>query len=207
VSTSDGLPVSGIVLAGGRSARFGRDKLVEPVGGLPLVHHAILALGTVCREVIVVVGVSGGDMSAPTGLAVPFRVVRDAHAFEGPLVGLLAGLDAAREPLVLAVGGDMPALQSAILDLIVGRLARDESADAAVLEHRGRLRPLPLAVRVGATGSIGRRQVERGDRSLIGLLNSLRTAVIDERAWRPFDPEGASLRDVDIPSDLDLAGG
>ncbi len=41
--------ISGIVLAGGRSRRFGADKLTTDVGGRPLLHHAITALAAVSR--------------------------------------------------------------------------------------------------------------------------------------------------------------
>ena len=50
--TGDGLPeVAGVVLAGGRSTRFGRDKLAEPYRGMPLLHHAVLASGRGVSEV------------------------------------------------------------------------------------------------------------------------------------------------------------
>ena len=39
--------VSAIVLAGGASTRFGRDKLAEPVDGRPLLHHAAEAVAAV----------------------------------------------------------------------------------------------------------------------------------------------------------------
>lgn len=39
--------VSAIVLAGGRSSRFGRDKLAEPIAGEPLLNRTIAALGPV----------------------------------------------------------------------------------------------------------------------------------------------------------------
>ena len=50
--TTDGISV--IVLAGGRSRRFGRDKLAEPVDGRPLLHHAIDAVRPIATEIIVV---------------------------------------------------------------------------------------------------------------------------------------------------------
>ncbi|HSW43930.1 MAG TPA: NTP transferase domain-containing protein, partial [Patescibacteria group bacterium] len=54
--------VTGIVLAGGRSTRFGEDKLVAEVGGRPLLHLAIDAVATAVDEVVVVVG---ADAPAP----------------------------------------------------------------------------------------------------------------------------------------------
>src|SRR5881296_3687619 len=83
-------PVTGIVLAGGRASRFGRDKLKEPYRGAPLLHHAVLRLAEVCADVIVVVGPEGPRPDLPASSVV--RVVRDAQEGLGPLAGVSAGL-------------------------------------------------------------------------------------------------------------------
>src|SRR2546425_3121567 len=113
---------SAIVLAGGRASRFGRDKLAERVEERPLIHYAILALASVATEVLVVAPPDGPDPSLPAELTVPARVVRDTEAFGGPLAGLLAGLERARESLVLVVGGDMPQLRPELLAVLLRRL-------------------------------------------------------------------------------------
>ena len=90
-----GMPaVSGVVLAGGRSARFGRDKLVEPIGDLPLFQHAVDALGALTTDVIVV---AAPDVELP--IEDPVRLVHDAAPYEGPLAGCLTGLLMARLPV------------------------------------------------------------------------------------------------------------
>jgi molybdopterin-guanine dinucleotide biosynthesis protein A len=193
------IEASGIVLAGGRSSRFGRDKLVEPVGGRPLVQHAIATLAGLCREVLVVVPPVGDGPPMPTD--VDARLVRDPEPFGGPLMGLLAGLEQAREPIALVVGGDMPDLQPAVLRSLVAALD-DPDAEAALLGHRGRSQPLPVAVRNGAATPAARRLLADGERSLTALAGKLRVAVIDEIEWRGLDPTAATLRDIDRPEDL-----
>jgi molybdopterin-guanine dinucleotide biosynthesis protein A len=70
---------AGIVLAGGRSSRFGEsDKLRVDLRGRPLFHHAVLALAVLCDEVIVVVAAEADDaLPLPGDAAVPTRVVHD----------------------------------------------------------------------------------------------------------------------------------
>ena len=81
-----GLPeVAGVVLAGGRSTRFGRDKLTEPYRGLPMLQHAVLRLGEVCSEVIVVLAPDAPEPPMPIGA--PARFARDPAEGEGPLAG------------------------------------------------------------------------------------------------------------------------
>jgi hypothetical protein len=59
-----------------------------------------------------------------------------------------------------------------------------------------------VALRTGAATAFAGRLVADGERSLRGLFERLPTRLIDEAAWRPLDPEGATLRDVDVPGDL-----
>ncbi len=195
------IAVSGIVLAGGRSSRFGSDKLVARVDGERLLDRSVAALAGLVTE-IVVVSEPGATRELPGDVPVPVRLVTDPEPFGGPLVGLLAGLEAAREPLVLALGGDMPAAVPAVLGLLVARLASDEARAATVLEARGRQVPLPLVVRTGAATDAARQLLGDGERRLRAILERLATTAIAEVEWRPLDPTAETLRDVDVPGDL-----
>ena len=188
--------VSAIVLAGGRSARFGRDKLAEAIDGRPLLHQAVEAVAAVATETIVI---------APPGVvpALPesVRLAHDEEPFEGPLAGCLTGLLAAREPLVIVAGGDMPSLEPAVLDLLIRALVAS-SADAAVLERHGRRQQLPFATRTGAGTDAARRLLAQGERRLGALTDRLIVRLLAEEEWRPLDPDARTLRDVDEPADL-----
>jgi len=195
---------SGIVLAGGRSTRFGRDKLVEPYAGRPLVQHAVLAIAAVSTEVVVAIGPVGDGPALPTDreAGVPVRLVRDPMPNGGPLVGLLAGLERVRESTVVVAAGDMPSLAPDVLRTLLRALAASADADAVALERRGRREPLPVALRTGAATHVARRLLADGERRLGTVLDALRTHDIPEAAWRPLDPDALSLRDVDVPDDL-----
>ena len=193
--------VSGIVLAGGRSSRFGSDTLVVDVDGRPLLDRAVEAIAAVAVEVIVV---CAPDDTRPLPEArVPVRRATDEEAYGGPLVGLLAGLEAASEPVVVVAGGDMPSVRPPVLGALVRALASGPAGfGAAVLASQGRLVPLPAALRTGAATDVARRLVGDGERRLRSVFDRLPTRVLDEVEWRPLDPDGATLRDVDTPEDL-----
>ena len=189
--------IGAIVLAGGRSSRFGRDKLAEPIDGRPLLHHAIAAVQSVAGDVVVVVA-PGQDPALPEGV----RLVHDAAAFEGPLAGLAAGLEALDPDIdrVVVVAGDMPTLEPAVLKRLVAMLG--PSVDLALLAVSGEPVPLPMAVRrdmalVAVQGSLA-----GGERRLRALSSVLRTSVIAEATWRLDDPYGDTLRDIDTLADL-----
>lgn len=193
--------VSGIVLAGGASRRFGSDKLSAPFEGTTPLERAIDALAALCTEVVVVLA-PGDDRTLPRA-SVPVRPVHDPERHGGPLVGLLAGLEAAAEPVVLVGGGDMPTMSGAVLRALIGALVATEGAEGALLIQRGEERPLPVALRLGAATAAARRLVAEDERSLRSLLGRLRLRPIAEADWRPLDPAAETLRDIDRPADLD----
>jgi len=189
--------IGAVVLAGGRSSRFGRDKLAEPIDGRPLLHHAIAAVGAVADE-IVVVAAPGHDPALPAAV----RLAHDTAAFEGPLAGLSAGLEALDPDIdrVVVVAGDMPSLQTAVLSRLIAALG--PRIDLALLEVSGQPSPLPMAVRRAAALTATKRSLTGGERRLRSLPSVLRTYVVDEATWRLDDPGGATLRDIDSPADL-----
>ncbi len=188
--------ISAIVLAGGRSVRFGRDKLAEPIDGRPLLHHAIDGVMPVANDVIVVAA-RGAQPSVPDGVT----VVHDSVAFDGPLAGLLEGLRVARESVVIVVGGDMPSLMPSVLDAMVSALDVPD-ADAVLLEHDGKARPLPMVIRRAAAMDAAAPLVGTGVRRLGALTDDLATWIIGEPTWRALDPDGLTVRDIDTPGDL-----
>ncbi|HEX5950750.1 MAG TPA: molybdenum cofactor guanylyltransferase [Actinomycetota bacterium] len=189
-----------VVLAGGRSSRFGRDKLGEPIGGEPMLHHAIRRAAEVCRAVVVVLAPGGPEPPMPAD--VPVRFARDSLEGEGPLEGAHAGLLAVSTELAVLVAGDMPELVPAVLDEMLA-IARERSADAVVLRDGERLRPLPSVVRVAPAVARAETLLHGGHRRLRELLGALDPAVVEEAAWHALDPERRTLVDVDEPRDLD----
>jgi molybdenum cofactor guanylyltransferase len=188
--------VSAIVLAGGRSSRFGRDKLAEPLAGRTLLERSIDAVRLVAGEIVVVTTVDG-RLQLPEGIV----AIADPTPFEGPLVGLLTGLRRVTQPCILVVGGDMPTMVGAVLEAMLAGLD-DPVFEAVTLEHEGLARPLPAVMRAAqATGAV-ERLVATGERRLRALYHEVATLAIDERTWRKLDPEGQTIRDIDTPADL-----
>ena len=191
-------PLTAVILAGGRSSRFGRDKLAEPIDGRTLLWHVVDAVGPWATETVVVAA-PGAAPSLPEDR--PIVLVHDAVAFEGPLAGLFAGVEAAHEPLVLVTGGDMPSLGGDVLESMLAELDAP-GIDAVVLEHEGRPQPLPMVVRREPALAASERLVAAGERRLGALHEALVTRVVPEERWRALDPEGRTLRDIDTPADL-----
>jgi molybdenum cofactor guanylyltransferase len=188
--------VTALILAGGRSSRFGRDKLAEPIAGRPMLDHVVERVRAVTSDIVVVTAAAMTPDVPPDVV-----IVRDDRPFEGPLAGLRIGLRAVDPGVerVIVVGGDMPTIVPAVLDRLIAALDRRE---AAVLADEDRPRPLPLAVRRAAASTAVDRLLDTGERRLRALLEHLDVEVIAHGVWRDDDSTGESLRDVDVPEDL-----
>ena len=118
MSDDSPLPVTGLLLAGGRALRMGGgDKCLRLLGGRPLLEHVTQRLRPQLRRLVLN---ANGDPArfARYGLPVIADSVPD---FAGPLAGILAGLDwtAARIPgaeWVISVPGDCPFLPTDLVD-------------------------------------------------------------------------------------------
>jgi molybdopterin-guanine dinucleotide biosynthesis protein A len=187
--------ISAIVLAGGRSSRFGRDKLVEVVDGQTLLEHSIAAVRVVAAEVLVVVA-----PDAPSPAIPGIIVIHDARPFEGPLAAVDQALGTVTAERIIVVAGDMPDLVPAVLRRLLASLG--PSIEAVVLEVDARPVPLPMALARAAAASAAHRLVADGERRLRALPETLGAAVIDEATWRLDDATGRTVRDIDVPGDL-----
>jgi molybdopterin-guanine dinucleotide biosynthesis protein A len=195
--------VTGIVLAGGRASRFGRDKLAEPLDGRPLLHHAIASLAGLVAEILVVASPAGAAPALPRAELgeIPIRLVRDPEPFGGPLVGLAAALEVTTTPAALLVGGDMPSLRPAVLAALLSALD-ERDLELVLLESPGRVQSLPAALRSTALRSAGQAALRQGERALRAAYGRVRGGTIPLADWTRLDPERQSLRDVDTPADL-----
>ena len=206
---------AGIVLAGGRSERFGSDKLVAQLpGGRSLLAATVAAMAAACDPIVVVVAPAG---AVPEDLRPSVTIARDQVAHAGPVAGLVAGLEAlgrmnASDQRVVVAAGDMPGLVAGVLARLAGSLGADgdggdDEPDCVRLEagpqrDGSRLAVFPFAVRRSAALAVAREEFDAGERRLRTVLTRLVTTVIREDDWRALDPAGATLLDVDRPSDL-----
>jgi molybdopterin-guanine dinucleotide biosynthesis protein A len=132
---------AGLVLAGGRSSRMGRDKaaLVHPDGRPLLRRTCDLLAAAGCAPVFVSLR---HDQEIPAGLG-DVELVRDpAGADGGPIVGMLAAMrrDPAADWLVAAC--DLPNLDVATLDNLISSKRAGENFLAYRSESDGLPEPL-----------------------------------------------------------------
>lgn len=105
--------VSGAILVGGRSRRFGQDKVLLPFKGKPLVIHLAGILNPMVHEVLIV------GHPRPEFKDLKLQVVEDLLPDTGPLGGIYTALKSTGSPFVLTVGADMPFLSPSLIGNIL----------------------------------------------------------------------------------------
>jgi molybdopterin-guanine dinucleotide biosynthesis protein A len=149
--------VTGILLVGGPSRRFGSPKALARLGGETLAERAWRALAW-CDERLAV-GKAGE-------LALPFQVLDDGTDERAPIFGLRAGLKAARHERCLVLPVDVPLITEEALRTLARERAVPQSG------------PLPGAYVRSQLPAVEAR-IAAGDLSLRGL--NPRTVVLDDR--------------------------
>jgi len=172
----------------------GRDKLMEPVGGVPLLRRQALAALAVGEPVLVTLGPDQPLRAAALeGLAVEPLVVPEAA--EGMAVSLRAGAAAAEGAALLVMLADMPEIGAEDLAAVIAaHLAAPEAVVRAAGEDGTPGHPVVIPARMLAAlaelrGDQGARDLLRGEAAVLVPLPGRRALVDldtpgDWAAWR-----------------------
>ncbi|MDP2872624.1 MAG: molybdenum cofactor guanylyltransferase [Bacillota bacterium] len=186
--------MTGVLLAGGKSARLGQHKYLLPFDGRPLGWHLLCRLRQVTGHQLIV----ANDPSPFAGWAAP--VIPDQFPGRGPLAGIHAGLAAAPDDLILAVACDLPFF-SAPLGAHLGSLAAGGEYDV-VIPRRGQfLEPL-CAVYAKSALPVISRQLCSGDGRVSAALDGLRVRYVEQPERASFGPDEILFLNINSPADL-----
>lgn len=148
--------LTGVLLVGGASTRFGSPKALARIGGETLAERAWRTLGDACDERI---AVGKGDEE------LPFPVLADGVEEHASIHGLVAGLRAATADVCVVLPVDCPNMTAAAL-----RSLADACRDAAVPQTG----PLPGAYRKTALAAL-----TSGELSIRRAIASLDVVVVE----------------------------
>jgi molybdopterin-guanine dinucleotide biosynthesis protein A len=170
--------LTGVLLVGGASSRFGSPKALAELDGETLAERAWRTLGEGCDERLAV-------GKAADGLELPFPVVDDANEVRAALTGIVAGLRAAGFPIAVFLPVDVPQATPSLI-----RSLGEACREAATTSHG----PLPAAVSTCALPVLERR-LATGELRLRDAFAELDTALVEAGS--------AELVNVNYPSDLE----
>jgi molybdopterin-guanine dinucleotide biosynthesis protein A len=184
--------VSGAILAGGRSRRFGgQDKSRLLIEGRAIIVRQIDVLARVAGEVFIV----GGPPERFADLGVPVHA--DLVAGTGALGGVHTALEAARAEHVIVVACDIPFLSAELLAELVRR-SRD--ADGAWIRTAHGVEPLLACYRRSARHVV-EREVQAGRLKAADLGTALHIIELGTADVERFGPIERLLANINTPDD------
>ncbi|MGH7197710.1 MAG: molybdenum cofactor guanylyltransferase [Candidatus Omnitrophota bacterium] len=157
--------IKGLVLAGGKSSRFGKDKALALYEGTSLLERAVDLLERMSLQPVVVTrgGAEYSFLKAP--------VVQDKLPEKGPLGGLYTAMSGFNGTDFLVLTCDMPLLNAPLLSALLSAYS-DHRQTTVFRMGDGAIQPFPGIYTAGIF-SLVQERVFRGELSLQGLLDNI----------------------------------
>ncbi len=174
----------GVVLAGGKSSRMGRDKASLPFEGRTFADRVAFALGAVCDDVVVV----GTDL--PGWRSIP----DDGDAHRGPLSGIATGLREANDG-VLVCAVDHPAVRVETLRALAAL-----ATDRPVVPVDGEVPQVTIGWYPSSLADAFTAQLADGG-FIRRALDTLDVRWVLPEEWTTWGEDGSSWRSVDTPGE------
>ncbi|MEK7718467.1 MAG: molybdenum cofactor guanylyltransferase [Bacteroidota bacterium] len=153
--------ITGILLAGGKSSRMGKEKGLVEFRGKPLIQYGIDLLSSFTDRIII----SSGNLDyIPFG----YEIIPDEDSGQGPAAGLAAALKSSATPWNLVLACDLPFLEREFIEEL---LNSSPNYQAVVPMHNGKMEPL-AALYHKNLGKIFGEAVANGNLTLRHILRS-----------------------------------
>jgi len=183
-----------LLLAAGASRRMrGRDKLLEPIDGKPLLRRVVdQAAASSASEVIVILGAQAKARREALG-TLPIRAIENPSWQSGMASSISAGIDALDADVegALIALGDMPDVDADLIDVMIAAFDPPQGVDI--------VRPVSASGPVGNPVLFGKRHFSalralQGDIGAKSVIAQNRASVLD----MPM-ADDRSLVDLDTP--------
>lgn len=189
---NDAPPLRGLIMAGGRSARMGRDKSALEYGGKSQLQRCGEILARLVESVHTSVRPDQADDENFAGLS----CIADRYADAGPMSGVMSALDHDPESAWLVLACDLPLMREDALRQLVD--ARDPARMVTTfMGSDGFLEPL-CAIYEPRMAAVLRNRLEDG-------LFSLRDLLSDSDVKMVCAPDDRILTNVNTPAELEQA--
>ena len=184
--------IGAVLLAAGKSERFGSDKLLADFGGRPMICCALEAMSALCvaRKCVI----AGSDNVAALAERYGFEIIRNSKPELGQSHSICLGVSAMRDmDAVLLMVSDQPRLSSASLERLLNAFSASDKGIACLKDRTHRGNPAIFAAKY-----IPALLALTGDRGAMGILRA------HEEDLLVVDCAGEDeLSDADTPAALE----
>ena len=186
--------ITGIILAGGKSSRYGKNKALVKMNGTPLIERVLAVMGSVFENLLLITN----SPEEYAHLKLPMK--QDLIRGLGPIGGIYTGLESISQEAGFFVACDMPFLNESLMRHI---LAVRGQFDAVVPRVDWKIEALQALYSKNCLPAI-RFLIESGEYQVIKFFDMVRTRYVDEAEIRVFDPQLRSFANVNRPEELEI---
>ncbi len=179
--------VTGVILAGGRSKRFGRNKALEIFKDERLIDRGIRLLKEFFREILVITN------EVDSYIGIDATIVKDIIPFFGPLGGIYTALLFSVNDWIFVRAVDMPFLSHDLVNIML-RYSGENFDVIVPLSEKG-YEPLCAMYNRRCVSFIAK-CIEKDDRRIVSFFNRVKVKKIDAGDWRTVDPDGLSFVNI-----------
>lgn len=160
--------ITGIILAGGKSARMGTDKGFVMLNSKTFIAHIIDVLKPMVNDIVIVSNNSDYDV---------YNLSRIDDIFEnaGPLAGLYSGLKHSKSEFNLVLSCDVPLISNKVLNKLIEEF--DKKMDVIQIQCQGKTMPL-IAIYKKQCSKTLLELLHKGERRLQMAVEHLNTKTI-----------------------------
>lgn len=187
--------VTGVILAGGKSSRMGKNKATMVLGGQRLIDRAVAVMRAVFPSVLLVTNTP--EVYADLGLP----MVADVYPDKGSLGGIYSAISHATTPHCCVVACDMPFLNAAMLRYLSTYAA---AYDVVIPDVLGELQTLHAVYSKACLPAMLRR-LEANRLQIIGFFPEVRVRTVTADELTPFDPELLAFQNLNTPEEFHAA--
>lgn len=193
------MDISCIILAGGKSKRFGHDKVLEKIGNTSLLEQVISHVDPISKDIIIVT--AKGRTFAQLANYPKIKIVSDILPEYGSLGGIYTGLVRSKTFHNLVVAADMPFLNESLLKYMVEVANGYDFILPRVNKWYEPLHAIYSRDCINPIKSI----LEQGKKVIVELFDYVNVRFVDVEEIDRFDPKHISFFNVNTQADMEQA--
>jgi molybdenum cofactor guanylyltransferase len=193
------LEISCIILAGGKSIRYGHDKILEKINNTSLLDQVISQLEPLSQDIIIVTA----NERAFTHLEnrTNIRIVNDIIPGMGSLGGVYTGLVESKTHQNLVVAADMPFLNK---DLLRYMIDAADGFDFTLPHINNWYEPLHAIYSKNCIPA-AKTIFDQGKRVIVELFNYVKVRYVEAEEIDKYDPRHLSFFNINTQQDMERA--
>jgi len=187
--------ISSVILAGGKSKRFGKNKAFLKVGNKILINLIVDKTRKLSDELIIVTN------TPEKFYYLNVKLTKDIIKNKGPLGGIYTGLYIAKNKSILVIACDMPFLNTPLIKHII---SYSQEYDVVIPKIDKFLEPIHAIYSKQCLKPI-KRLLDTNNLKIIDFFSDVNVKFVKNKEIKRYDPKFLSFFNINTLSDLKKA--